>query len=233
MKPLLTILFLLGGLSLSIIGCRDAEPKKGQRTLGFSGQALVSPENKKQAISMTDSRDGETYPIIGIGKQVWMAENLRYNAEGSIVNPDNPSLAYGRLYDGITAQTVCPDGWHLPSDGEWNEMEMTLGMPAADTAKTFWRGTHGKKMKSTFGWGGAGNGTNNSGFNGLPAGYYFPDSEEGGFSLGGLGTSGGYWSSAEESSVWIRFLGAPLEGVNRMEDKKSSGSALACRCVKD
>ncbi len=192
---------------------------------------------------MTDPRDGETYATITIGKQTWMAENLRYNSSGSKLNPDTPSAIYGRLYDGLTAQTVCPKGWHLPSDSEWNEMEMTLGMAAANTVKTFWRGEHGISMKSVSGWVDGGNGTNSSGFNALPGGYYSPDAWGGPDGYGGLGASGGYWSSTEVfdwsltgsfvNRAWLRFLGAPLKGVNRFDDDMSSELAVACRCIKD
>ena len=154
-----------------------------------------------------------------------MAENLRFNAPGSVVNPDNPMPEFGRLYNGISAQTACPEGWHLPSDAEWNEMEMFLGMPAADTAKIFWRGKHGTKLKSVIGWD-EGFGTNSSGFNAYPAGFYDP-----GY-FNGLGLSVGFWSSTKGDRAWVRFLGAPKEGVNRFDDNIYKGGLVSCRCVK-
>ena len=226
MKTILSVILLFGGVACCQLSCTEVKSKS--INTGKEEEVTSQP-----IVSMTDPRDGEVYAVVNIGKQIWMAENLRYNAPGSMLNPDNPSTIYGRLYDGISAQTACPDGWRLPSDAEWNEMEMALGMPAADTAKTYWRGEHGAMMKSVTGWDYGENGTNSSGFNGFPAGYYFSGTHGGEVGMDGIGHSGGYWASAEGDRAWIRFLGAPLAGVNRFDDDISNGFAIGCRCVRD
>lgn len=198
--------------------------------------------------SVTDSRDNQTYPLVQIGSQCWMAENLRYDIPGiygsaDTINPANPSIAYGRLYDWPTimngastsssnpsgVQGICPNGWHIPSDDEWNEMEIALGMPAADASNLGTRGTHGATMKSTTGWNNNGNGTNSSGFNAVPAGN-FSD-----LLLNWLGNNGYFWSTTES------FL--PTNPLTRIVYYSGSGSirhrgldkptAISCRCVKD
>jgi uncharacterized protein (TIGR02145 family) len=191
--------------------------------------------------TFTDARDNEVYAVVQIGNQCWMAENLRYNASGSWLNSANLSTTYGRLYDWATVmnnsttsssnpsgvQGICPSGWHLPSDSEWNELEVALGMPAADTANTGYRGTHGTGMKSTTGWNSSGNGTNTSGFNAFPAGLYSSGS------FGGLGVNTGFWSSTEHSltTAWRRSLSFGSTGVYRYTLDETYGAS--CRCAKD
>ena len=66
----------------------------------------------------------------------------------------------------------CPDGWHLPSDEEWIQLEMNLGMSLSDAYVYGFRGTGiGDKLKATEEWYMEGNGTNESGFTALPGGY--------------------------------------------------------------
>lgn len=185
---------------------------------------------------MTDPRDGQTYAIVAIGKQVWMAENFRYDIEGSMLNPNNPSPKYGRLYNGIAAQKACPNGWHLPTDSEWNELEMTLGMPETEISIIGWRGHHASQLKSTDGWSQGGDGTNRSGFNILPSGFYFPaqaSSDDGPGALDGLGISSGFWGMDANGKMWVRFVAAPREGINRMEGDQSDGFMHSCRYIKD
>lgn len=73
--------------------------------------------------SFTDSRDGERYPTITIGKSEWIAENLRYNVRGSICFRNEPRACFvGRYYNFDMAEHACPSGWHLPSRQEWTEI---------------------------------------------------------------------------------------------------------------
>lgn len=222
MKIILPIVFLLINATLWLSSCTQTTSETVTKT---------NTETTPKIDSIIDVRDNEVYLTVLIGQQIWMAENLRYNAAGSILNPDNPSVIYGRLYDRITAQTVCPNNWHLPTDAEWNELEMFLGMSILETDKTFWRGKHGTKMKSTTDWADSGNGTNSSGFNSYPSGYYFED-ESGEVDMNIIG-SAGYWSALDDNGKsWVRFFGAPKKGVNRFNDNSTIWK-LACRCVKN
>jgi uncharacterized protein (TIGR02145 family) len=125
------------------------------------------------------------------------------------------------------SEGICPTGWHIPSDEEWQTMEISLGMSEAEAASEGWRGSPvGDYMKSTSGWNSDGNGSNSSGFNGLPGGYRY----SGGFSNNG---SYGYWWSASESgsSSWLRQLDYDFDDVTRYNVDRFNG--FSARCVRD
>lgn len=79
--------------------------------------------------------DGNAYRTVKIGDRVWMAENLRVTRDRG-GNPI-PSYCYddqktnceksGRLYTWDVALKAAPDGWHLPTDAEWQELVDDLG----------------------------------------------------------------------------------------------------------
>ena len=102
-----------------------------------------------------DSRDNQSYAYVVIGEQTWMAENLNYEAEGSLCY-NNSSTCDGRLYNSQTALTACPKGWHLPTKDEWEEV-----IGGAESA-----------LKATSGWSSSypGNGSDQYGFSALPDG---------------------------------------------------------------
>jgi uncharacterized protein (TIGR02145 family) len=204
--------------------------------------------------TMTDSRDGKTYETVRLNNQVWMAQNLDYdvpgvytNSTGSVVDTANPAAPvcgkYGRLYDWSTlmngdnssasnpsnVQGICPNGWHLPSDAEWKELEMNLGMSSTEANNTYWRGTdQGTQMRSTADWYFNGTGTNSSGFNVLPAGSY-----DGMFTSITYGST--FWSSttdpANAGTSWGRYLEWGISTVERLAYANHNG--CSCRCVQD
>jgi uncharacterized protein (TIGR02145 family) len=168
-----------------------------------------------------------------------MAENLDYAVSGSRCynNNDANCITYGRLYDWVAAMTlasscninncssqvqsnhkgVCPVGWHLPSDAEWDILITTVGGSS----------TAGTKLKATSGWGTNGNGTDYYGFAALPGGSSGPAGDY------GAGYQG-FWLSTTErdgGSIYRRYITSSSEGVNRRDEGKSRSSSV--RCVMD
>ncbi|RLD58237.1 MAG: hypothetical protein DRJ05_08365 [Bacteroidetes bacterium] len=143
--------------------------------------------------TFTDERDGQEYATVLVGEQCWMAENLNIGAminqngnndqvDNSVIekycynNDENECNGYGGLYQwnemmayqtGESIQGICPEGLHLPSDVEWMQMEMFLGMSEEDANQTgFERGTdEGFQLQVDGG----------TGFDALFGGIWYPD----------------------------------------------------------
>ncbi len=199
--------------------------------------ACDTEEIKECSDSYTDERDGRVYCITTIGTQTWMAENLSFITDSSVLNPSNPSSVnaeYGRLYNFSEANSVCPTGWHLPTDDEWKTLEQFLGMNSGAVNATNLRGsTEGLSLKSVDGWDvstDSTKGNNNTGFNALPAGEWNP-------SYGpyfNLGENATFWTSTvydTTGGAWIRDLSFENGGITRSYFSQSM--AFSCRCLKD
>ncbi len=171
----------------------------------------------------TDTRDRKVYKTIKIGNQTWFAENLAYKANNgcwAYDNNSNNASKYGYLCSWETAKTVCPIGWHLPSDAEWTTLITYLGG----------ENVAGGKMKATTDWqnDAGGNATNESGFNALPAGFR---SNDGQFHY--LVTGAFFWSSLpiDSENAWGVGLGCLSGKAGHGRNFRSHGFSV--RCIKD
>jgi uncharacterized protein (TIGR02145 family) len=168
-----------------------------------------------------------------------MAENLNYNTLFSKCHGDNPAncAKYGRLYDWSAAmgflpscnssscssqiqskhKGICPAGWHIPSDAEWDVLMDYVGGSS----------TAGTKLKATSGW----NGTDEYGFSALPGGYGYSFSD-GGFSNNNVSHRSLWWSATEGDANYAysrdMSVGANVDRINY--DKSYLYSV---RCVQD
>lgn len=167
--------------------------------------------------SFTDSRDGKSYDIVQIGSQTWMAENLNYDVEGSVCpEGDNRNCSkYGRLYTWESARTVCPEGWRLPDSADYAALVTAVG--DAEIA--------GKMLKSTSGWFKKGNGSDDFGFKGLPAGFSRSANK-----FDGIGGYAHFWSASESPDGLAYYLlldfSVPTASLNAYG--KDDGRSVRC-----
>jgi Fibrobacter succinogenes major domain (Fib_succ_major). len=173
---------------------------------------------------MVDDRDGQIYKTVKIGDQVWMAENLNYESGGSSCGgghdfqPGDCSK-YGRLYIRFDAVGVCPEGWHLPDNTEWNALFAAVG--GKEVA--------GKALRSQKGWVNDGNGPDVYGFSALAAGnrgsdglYNYED------------FNAYFWSASEDYSNNVNLFYNDVDEVLYVrEDDRWKNYAYAVRCLKD
>ncbi len=184
--------------------------------------------------------DGNMYPTVQIGEQCWFGENLRVGItiastetnrahsnlanngifEKYVMNNDEENAAlYGGLYDWDEmmnysdeegAQGICPDGWHIPTVSEWNDLD-----------KFYKNRDAGEHLKE----GG------DSGFEGKLAG----DRHSYGF-FASFESSGFFWASSTYSynganDGWIRELCACTHALDKLHFNKKTG--VSVRCIKD
>ena len=140
--------------------------------------------------------------------------------------------AFGRLYNWFAAddsRNICPTHWHVPTDSDWMDLEVSTGMDSVDANNTGWRGTdEGLKLKSSIGWNNGGNGQDVLGFNVQPAGGRHP--LEGRFLAAGDG--GYFWTSTPDgTSAWIRRFKSDYAQIDRWPYNLRNGYSV--RCVKD
>lgn len=201
-----------------------------------------------------DCRDGIIYKTIKIGNQWWMAENLRYfDNNGSWIYGQEESgidysewgidtiygdtltnlNEYGRLYNWQTAYESCPCGWHLPSDQEWKDLEIELGMNINDVSEEGYRGQYiGDKLKTPSDcYSGSNCGT--SGFNAKLGGFRLVE-----FTYLDKGYQGHYWTSTSinwygEEYAWKRSVGSWIDEIDRSFAFGEKSYALSVRCIQN
>jgi len=92
----------------------------------------------QEMLSFTDDRDGKSYKSVKVKIELeggifiereWMAENLNFHTENSLCYKNYPAYCgkYGRLYNWLESKTACPNGWHLSTQLEWQELMLGFG----------------------------------------------------------------------------------------------------------
>ena len=174
----------------------------------------------------TDPRDEHTYTTVLIGSQIWMAQNLNYdtlNGSGSYCYSKTTTYCdtYGRLYnwattmkvastynsailgDSIEHQGICPSGWHIPRNSEWQDLINFVGG----------KNVAGGYLKAISGWKSYMDVENSDlyGFSALPGGVYYNSA------FNSVKEYGYWWSSTEYSN--------PLATYSEYEEDKKKYAA--------
>ncbi|MFK7954229.1 MAG: FISUMP domain-containing protein [Ekhidna sp.] len=168
---------------------------------------------------MTDSRDGKKYKIVTVDivlegdvtiKRTWMAQNLNYEVPDSFCYKNESAYceAYGRLYTFQAAQAACPDGWHIPTIGEWNLLFNTYG------------GIHNAGVALQKG--------GESGLNLIPGGFGDP-----GRIFKNIGISGNYWDAEKKSDNTSGLISVQKGSKEIYHSTIGDWHRNSCRCVKD
>jgi uncharacterized protein (TIGR02145 family) len=187
---------------------------------------------------------------VKIGNQIWSAENLYVDkfANGDKIfemksnndwelaiknkeaawcyynNDSSLGAIYGKLYNWYAVadpRGLCPTGWHVPSDSEWDILGNYLGGRSIAGGKM--------KEKGLKHWASPNTGaTNSSGFTGLPGGYRYR------YGSSELMGNFGYWWTATQSSpsdAYYRSLDYYPIYVFRHYSYKTYYYSV--RCIKD
>ena len=189
--------------------------------------AKVCPDTGTNSYGMpnrgtfTDERDGQVYKYTTIGDQVWMAENLKFDCEYSYCYyEDDDCQSLGRTYyPGYL--TVCPKGWHLPSDAEWQRL---FNLFESNLRAS-------KILKATYSWtelnpGEDPNGTDECGFSAI---YAKSQIDESGFESGFLSSTN---TSSINNNVRIYTFLSYGDGIGSSTQPSYYHSQYA-RCIKD
>lgn len=204
-----------------------------------------------------DTRDGSTYLTMEYGNQVWTTENMRYlpsvqrdrsstdpryyvygytSASAAAARRTDNYTTYGALYNFVSAQTACPEGWHLPSHAEWEALVTYLGSHGeycgTNTANV------AKSMASNELWSSSGvscavgnnlQNNNSSAFNGKPGGYL-------GSGNGNI-TSSSFLQITNEANWWTSTSGQraqiKYDSPSVVVESKALTWGFSVRCVKD
>lgn len=223
--------------------------------------AYVAINNRDLTSStLKDTRDGRNYRTIKIGSQWWMAENLAYLPKVNL--PSNYSskeplyyvngysgnnlnaaktnsnyTKYGVLYNWLAANEACPDGWHLPSDTDWEQLAQFISDQKGPYTKidNDWHEV-GRHLKTTgtiedgdglwFKEYISAEGTDLFGFSGLPGEsyhrkFYVP------------GKYGVWWKSSIEKYGYARNVVLSYDDSRFRLRYSNKERGLSVRCVKD
>ena len=233
MSDLLSLLSVFGSCETQAFACGDPISYQGYdySTVQIGGQCWFAENLRSENYENGDSI------LANLSDSEWINTSsgaVAVYGEGSTLcfnnSPDGDACdeawslnEYGRLYNWyavVDVRGLCPSGWHVPTDGEWTVLTDHLGGTSVA----------GAQMKTDYGWYEGGNGTNSSGFSGLPGGDRYYDAGDGYFPNAGM--HGRWWSSSPNGSfAYYRNIYSGWDACVRTHDLPRTGHSV--RCIQD
>ena len=194
--------------------------------------------------------DGNVYHTLIIGRHEWMTENLkttRYNDGSKIENTGNNNQAwidnrtgayswydndisnkefFGALYNwyAVNTNNLCPRGWRVPSDAEWNAISRYIAGSRANSSGNDLVSEDAEIDPGLFRFVPGGTRYTNftSGSRESSEGYFYY-----------LGKTGRWWASDDvsPSGAWYRSMYIDSDKFYRGVNKKTTGFSI--RCIRD
>jgi len=169
-------------------------------------------------LNVSTFRNGDKIPQVQ-DKKAW--GNLTTGAWCYYENKTANGTTYGKLYNWFAVNDprgLAPKGYHIPTDAEWTILSENLGGESEA----------GTKMKSTSGWNEDENGSNTSGFAGLPGGFR---DDDGNFL--NIGANGYWWSSSESFAYYAWYRGLSYSDGNVYRYYYYELYGFSVRCLRD
>jgi len=198
------------------------QPKKATVTIGSQIWAT-------QNLAITTFRNGDDVPEAKTEEEWRKAEKEKKPAWCYYNNDAENGEKYGKLYNWYAvndSRGLAPKGYHIPSAAEWESLVTHLGGNSKDGKVT---DVAGKKLKSKTGWLEGGNGTNESGFLGVPGGARHDFG-----SFDDLGYSAVWWTSdQQEVAIGLNSVVWYSDNHSSADNTNGPGAGLSVRCIKD
>ena len=215
--------FYLALLAALLTSCSDDSTSAETDTFDAS---VVCPANLRG--TFVDERDGQLYKYTTIGNQVWMAENLKFDAPYSLCYDKIEGFCdtFGRFYalhengedmgmfDQELLDTICPAGWHIPSVDEWIVLFNNMGGEDKAARRLMSSSDFGERYKP---------GIDDCSFNSLPAGQWA------GRELSGQYGVSRYWTSTARDFQSSFNCSMTARGFDFNMDYPK----MSIRCIKD
>lgn len=209
-----------------------------------SGNIIFEENEEVQQVKateyvLTDTRGSETvvYPVVKIGTQYWMRENLnttKYNDATAIPN-NTASLTKttagyylnesSRFYNQtiITTGKIAPSGWKIPDNTEWNKLRAYIKDQAATLKAGIWISSEGILPAN-----------NKTGFNGQPVGFYSKNKNNNESHYGYSQKYAGYWTVGNNQTTLYENSFSLSNVLNTIGGVANTDySAYSIRCIKE